>query len=669
MKSITTASWKLTLHLRKLATIFLKAKQYATKYLKPKSVSHDDMDMSSLPKVKFSTIQETYYKFENKDQLRSAKLKPIAFYLPQFHPFKENDEWWGKGFTEWSNVTKAKKNFPGHYQPHLPIHLGFYDLRIKQNMVEQVKLAKNYGIYGFNFYFYWFAGATLMEAPLKMLLREEDIHMPFCLTWANENWTRTWDGSEKDVLIEQKHSKDDHRKFIEHLQKYFKDERYIKIDEKPVLIIYRVDIIPSIKEAVKIWRDVTIQNGFPDLYLICAQTFGTDNPKPFGFDAAMEFPPHTIKSGEVSYQYEGINPDFEGQIYCYEQVVKYAVQSHFQSFKKFPTAMLGWDNTARKQNTAHIFTRFSLTLYSQWLDYISNWVYHDENFSENEKLIFINAWNEWAEGTHLEPDRKYGFGYLATTHNVLMNYSSSVYSHRIDEFKNKSSNTAIILHLYYEDTVFDSAQYLEPHYDAGVDIFVTSSKSSILDSLKQKMPNINTLLVENRGRDVLPFIRILNYLNTHKYDVVFKLHGKKSEYRLDGDENRKNSMEKLLGDPYFSSICNEFLKDINLGLVYPLKSYLKFNDKNMFFNNSRTIELARNMDIKFEFNSFFCAGSMFCARVDALVDLLKISSFEFELESGLSDGTSAHAVERLFVQCVIAKGLTTRACEDITFEN
>ncbi|MCD4741656.1 MAG: glycoside hydrolase family 99-like domain-containing protein [Desulfobacteraceae bacterium] len=370
--------------------------------------------------TKNKEIENEYSGYREHKQFNS-RIKAVAFYLPQFHPFKENDRWWGKGFTEWTNVTKAKPNYINHYQPHLPIHLGFYDLRLPENMIEQAKLAKNYGIGGFNFYYYWFDGKLLMHKPFEILLKHKEVDIEFCITWANENWTGKWDGQENDILIAQNHSENDSIKFIESLYKFFEDKRYIRINNKPVLMIYRADIIPNIKRIGKLWRKKLKEAGFDGIYLVCAQTFGIKSPKKFGFDAAMEFPPHTVSSTSVNDQLNIINERFNGIIYDYKQVVDNCLKFQEPKFKLFRTAMLSWDNTARKQSHSHIFHNFSLKDYKRWLSHIVSNASLNEN--ESETLVFINAWNEWAEGTHLEPDRKYGYGYLQATYDVLKKFS------------------------------------------------------------------------------------------------------------------------------------------------------------------------------------------------------------------------------------------------------
>ena len=342
----------------------------------------------------------------------------IAFFLPQYHPIPENDEWWGKGFTEWTNVTKAKPLFEGHYQPRLPADLGFYDLRLPEVREEQAQLARQYGIHGFCYYYYWFAGKRLLDRPLDEMLETKKPDFPFCLCWANENWSRRWDGSESDILIAQEHSEDNNQAFAESLIPYFLDKRYIRINGKPLLIIYRANILPDVQKTVQQWREVFRKNGIGEVYLCAALTFGLEDAISLGFDAEVEFPPHRNFSSEIPSEELGIN-NFSGKIYDYRQWVSQALTASMPPEKtRFLTCMLSWDNTARKGKNAQIHHYFSLELYQSWLQ--ANIEKTKISYRGDERLTFINAWNEWAEGTHLEPDQKYGHAYLATTRNALV---------------------------------------------------------------------------------------------------------------------------------------------------------------------------------------------------------------------------------------------------------
>lgn len=369
-------------------------------------------------KIRVSTVDEGFVPYGPPAPI-NPQVRLIAFYLPQFHPFPENDAWWGKGFTEWTNVGKAQPNFVGHYQPHCPIHFGYYDLRIPSVMEDQAKVLKEYGLYGFSYYFYWFAGKILLEEPLKAMLANPRIDAPFCFTWANENWTRRWDGLEQDVLIAQNHSREDSLALLRHFAQYFADPRYIRIDARPVFIVYRANIIPDITAIVTAWREEAVKLGFPGLYLIAAQSFDMTDPTPYGFDAAVEFPPHQVKAVDIIGEVEIANDDFTGKVFDYEAVVDGAVTKPEPDYKLFRTSMLSWDNTARKQNASHIMARFSVTAYAQWLSALCHRVSRNPKYTGDEKIVFINAWNEWAEGTHLEPDRKHGFGYLKATRDVV----------------------------------------------------------------------------------------------------------------------------------------------------------------------------------------------------------------------------------------------------------
>jgi lipopolysaccharide biosynthesis protein len=224
-----------------------------------------------------------------------SEARLIAFYLPQFHTIPENDGWWGKGFTEWTNVRNAVPYFPGHYQPHVPGQLGYYDLRSPDVRAAQAALAGEYGIHGFCYYHYWFNGRRLLELPFNEVLRSHQPDFPFCLCWANENWTRRWDGDDKQVLMVQKYSHEDDRLHMESLIPAFRDDRYVRIDGKPVFLVYKKNLLPDARKTAEIWRDTAKRAGIDDIYLITVETGSQGRvsvPVEFGFDAAIEFAPH-----------------------------------------------------------------------------------------------------------------------------------------------------------------------------------------------------------------------------------------------------------------------------------------------------------------------------------------------------------------------------------------
>ncbi len=347
------------------------------------------------------------------------KTKLIAFYLPQFHPIPENDEWWGKDFTEWTNVRKAVPLFPGHYQPHVPGQLGYYDLRSSDIRDAQAALAKEYGIQGFCYYHYWFNGRPLLEQPFNEVLRSRKPDLPFCLCWANENWTRRWDGEDKKVLIAQKYSHEDDRRHIESLIPAFRDERYIRINDKPIFLVYKTNLLPDAKKTAEIWRDTAKSAGLGDIYLIRIENYFRDfdpAPEEIGFDAAVEFAPHLGSFGPrvtstVSLYDEALNAN--PQIYDYDNIMKEMLTRPKPPYKLFRGGFPSWDNSARRSNSPVIFINSSPEKYAFWLAHII-W-YTLEHSAEEEQLVFINAWNEWGEGCHLEPDEKYGLRYLEAT--------------------------------------------------------------------------------------------------------------------------------------------------------------------------------------------------------------------------------------------------------------
>lgn len=360
--------------------------------------------------------------------MNTSSLKAIAIHLPQFHPIPENDAWWGKGFTEWTNVVKAAPLLNGHYQPHLPSELGFYDLRLEETRIQQAQLAKEHNIYGFCYYHYWFNGKRLLNKPVDEIIASGKPDFPFMLCWANENWTRTWDGLEQNVLLKQDYSAEDDEQHINFLMPIFKDPRYIKIDNKPVFMIYRSDVIPNINATIEIWRKAARINGFDDMYMINVQY----NPNTFidpvtkNFDASMAFQPNWVQSPirlfgtpktKLLHKLKIKESLFAANyIQHYRTFAEHMMALPPYSYKCYPCVTPGWDNTARKKRKAAILLDSTPGEFKKWF---SHTVKTFVPYSKEENLIFINAWNEWAEGNHLEPCQKWGRAYLEAVKEVL----------------------------------------------------------------------------------------------------------------------------------------------------------------------------------------------------------------------------------------------------------
>ena len=419
-------SWRITKPLRSF-TLFLKKIKNNNSPKKQINVSNNNRinnfsvdlggDLAKAFYLENSNLFSHVKKSDKYFEREKDDMKFIAFYLPQFHTIKENDKWWGKGFTEWDNVTRAVPQIKGQYQPQLPEELGFYDLSHNDIFYKQIELAKKYGIYGFCFHYYWFSGKRLLEKPIFNYLNDKNLDFPFMLCWANEPWTRAWDGSEREVIMPQTFEEEDYIKFIEDIMPFFKDERYIKINNCPKLIIYRPQYFSkeAMNAAIEIWRDYVKENGFNDLYLINAESHDFDSENKYeNFDASVQFfSAKMLKHMPRDKEAVILNPEFKGAVYDLEAFVK--DKSYLQDFNYilYRTVLPTWDNTARTMSRATIFNKSSPELYKEWLDNVIE--YTKKNYPKDNQFVFLHSWNEWAEAAHLEPDRKYGFAYLEAT--------------------------------------------------------------------------------------------------------------------------------------------------------------------------------------------------------------------------------------------------------------
>jgi hypothetical protein len=348
-------------------------------------------------------------------EIESGSAKFIAFYLPQFHPIPENDAAWGPGFTEWTGVANNKPQYPDHAAPSLPADLGYYDLRLREVRQQQGELAKAYGIYGFCYYFYWFSGRRLLERPLELMLRERAPDLPFCLCWANEPWSRRWDGSTNELLVAQGHDKASDLSILQDLLPFFADDRYIRIDGKPLFLIYRMSLMSDPSGFIEELRAAAVRSGLPGLFLCNAMTFGDTDGRIWGCDAAVEFPPHNLSAVVIPKDKVGAFEGYQGDIFDYVQSVQRCVARRPPEFPHFPGVMTGWDNTARKRERGNIFHGATPELFEIWLRRASQ-----VSLARNRQapLVFINAWNEWGEGAHLEPDYRFGRAFLESVQRV-----------------------------------------------------------------------------------------------------------------------------------------------------------------------------------------------------------------------------------------------------------
>lgn len=372
----------------------------------------------------FTPTQPQQKRNQLKHFVEEKDFRLISLYLPQFHPIEENDNWWGKGFTEWTNVAKAKPLFPGHYQPHIPSDLGFYDLRVPETRIEQAKLANEYGIEGFCYYHYWFNGKRLLEKPFDEVLNSGKPDFPFCLAWANENWTKRWDGRESEMLQEQIYGgEEDALNHFKYLLKTFTDKRYVTIDGKPVFMIYRPAAVTGLNELINLWQEQAAQAGLNGIFFIAMKT-GFEQLDPGfwlknGFDAEMIFQPGTgkinLKNNWKPLSASGADEHVstEAIVVDYDEAWPIMAQEADNNKDCFTSVVPSWDNTARRAKIgAYILANASPESYKMWLKHELNRVLERDL---DKRLVFLNAWNEWAEGNHLEPDFKNGRGYLEAT--------------------------------------------------------------------------------------------------------------------------------------------------------------------------------------------------------------------------------------------------------------
>jgi lipopolysaccharide biosynthesis protein len=590
----------------------------------------------------------------------------VAFYLPQFHPFPENDEWWGKGFTEWTNVTKSRPQFVGHYQPRRPAELGFYDLRIPEIQERQAELARLFGLSGFCFYFYWFGGKRLMEMPIRQFANNRKIDFPFCLCWANENWTRRWDGLDSEVLISQNYSDEDDLKFIRHVSRYLRHRNYIRVDGRPLLLIYRLDLLPDARRSARTWREYCRKIGLGEIFVCCTLAFGAVNPIDFEFDAAIEFPPNMTGVSLFEDSELDLNPEFVGHLHDYANSIQRAKEFEYSDFEVFRGVYPGWDNTARRGAAATVFPNSTPSLYLEYLHTVLGLVGEREP-RRDHRMIFVNAWNEWAEGAYLEPDERYGYAYGEATRVALLR-NERAQSDLSDERARRAQERprlAVVVHAFYPEIVDELLPWFAA-YDDGTSFFFTTpaDKEAVLrEKLSAFSRSFEIITVKNVGRDIAPFLQIMPSILKRGFRYVLKLHTKKSPHRGDGTAWRGEMFGAIAEPSRLEALLKNLDENQDMGIVgpdntvVPMSTYIGSNTRHIMGLCRRLgFPLRSIRDLS------FVAGTMFVARVEALELLmgLCITQDDFEPEAGQLDGTLAHAIERVIA--VSAELASLRVC-------
>lgn len=580
----------------------------------------------------------------------------VAFYLPQFHTIPENDEWWGKGFTEWRNVTRALPQFEGHYQPKLPGDLGFYDLRNVEVMHEQARLAREYGISAFCFYFYWFGGKTLLETPLRNWLNDKTIDLKFCLCWANEKWTRTWDGRGDEILIDQKHSPEDDIAFIEHVAEYMRDPRYLRVDGKPMLLIYRPALLPEPSVTTSRWREWCTKAGIGDLHLVYVQSFDRSPPGDLGFDAATQFPPNFFNAPELSAQQQLINPHYQGSVLDWRGLKSAA--SEVSSPNVYRGVSTGWDNEARRPGRGRTFLHSTPEAYRAWLE--SSIRSQTVNGHESP-ITFINAWNEWAEGAFLEPSARHGYALLSATRNALLSVT-----------RDERDWVHAVIHAWYVDVLEEMLPHLQivaAHMN--ITFTTTIDNAQAVRRLTSSLPcAVRVEIFENRGRDILSFLIVASRLKHQGVQWVLKLHTKKSPHLADGSRWCKELISGLLPQD-LGELLEKLKYDKSAGLIapsghlLPVSSYVGANGRWLERLDKIICSVDRNR------SHLFPAGSMYWCRLKAIDGILEADIFASDFEPELSqiDGTLAHALERIIGLHVASAGFEVASVARFRGEN
>jgi lipopolysaccharide biosynthesis protein len=366
-------------------------------------------------------------------QAPRTRVRAIAFHLPQFHPIPENDQWWGKGFTEWTNVGKARPLFKGHYQPRVPADLGYYDLRIPEVRQAQADLAREYGIEAFCYWHYWFAGDRLLERPFNEILASGKPNFPFCLAWANHSWTGIWYGAPKRILKEQTYpGREDYIRHFNWLLQAFRDPRYVRVDGKPLFLFFRPSEIPDLPGLADLWRNMAVKAGLRGLHLVGIWGDGQEMAAGHGLDGATLFRVGRLLGSKMKSLQQGLARKIRrhpvtgpilnrlsprpAEVYSYAEASRFFVEEGDIGTEYYPTAIPDFDNSPRSGMNGLILHGSTPELFRE---HLRKAVAVAERLPEERRLLFIKSWNEWAEGNTLEPDLKWGHGYLKALREVI----------------------------------------------------------------------------------------------------------------------------------------------------------------------------------------------------------------------------------------------------------
>ncbi len=584
----------------------------------------------------------------------------ITFYLPQFHPIPANDDWWGAGFTEWRNVAQALPQFAGHAQPRLPADLGFYDLRQPSVMHAQAALARAHGVAGFCFYSYWFHGRRLLDAPIEQWLADPTLDLPACLCWANEPWTRSWDGRPGETLVAQSHDAEDDLAYIAYVARFMADPRYLRVDGQPLLLVYRAARLPDPAATTARWRTWCRDHGIGEIHLVAVQGFERPAPATLGFDAAVEFPPNLSTPTDLTAAQVRINPDFAGQVLDWRDLPAAALARPRPDYRTYPGVNCGWDNAPRRPGAGRSFVHAAPRRYRDWL--VRAIGERLDGHGVDARLVFVNAWNEWAEGAVLEPDTRLGHAWLQATRAALVAADAARASDNVAaSARSAAGHPCAVIHAWYADAFGEILDALAATGLAWRLVVTTTPDraDAMRNELDARAMDAEFALGDNRGRDILPFLHVADRLLDDGVDCVLKLHTKRSPHRDDGDRWRRDLVAALASRDATHDALAAFAARPALGMLVPaghlqpMAYYLGDNLDHLGYLCARLGLPPVDADAH-----AFASGSMFWVRLEALRPILDghLDPWEFEGERGQLDGTLAHALERLFTAAVAAAG-------------
>ena len=594
----------------------------------------------------------------------NTDIKAIALYLPQYHSIKENDIWWGKGFTEWTNVRKCKPLFEGHHQPRIPgdksNYLDYYELTNSIIIQKQIQLAKSHGIYGFAIYYYWFSGKKLLEKPLDLYLNDKSLNFPFLLIWANENWNRKWNGKDEDILIKQDYKSKDPELFIEDIKKYLFDVRYIKINNRSVIGIYEPFKIPQLNETLTIWRQKSQEYGIGKIFiLICVNNYDIMKIQNLNlFDGAYDFPPrNNITNIIIKYKNTFLYSELLYKNIYLNQIID------SKKIAVYRGSMLEWDNSPRTIFRS-IFDYYSPEQFYMINKIIIEWT--RKNYKKENRFIFINAWNEWGEGSYLEPDDKFGYASINSLSKALFNLSYV----KIKNFynMNKTSKVLVQANIRYENFIKDIIKFTN-NIPVKFDLFISLNSKIINKAIENYIKNNSKAFYfeirafPNEENDVLPFLeQVTNHIK--KYTYCCHIYTKKSIYLDFGDEWRNYLLNNLLGNSHIiSEILTEFEDNENLGLIFPeifYKVYANYRKNNIDLHLHQINLLLNKIfpNVKIIKNYFdFSEVNMFWGKINAIHQIFKNNFIrKIKNKNKKFNNIIQYCIERIWIYIVKLNG-------------